>query len=87
MLNFIPGHLNSDGIDDSSSSTLLYSNGKTATLIVNGTVRMDSVALIVGTKGTIKVSSMSYSITHTLHIRMYIIEIVILINIAVCCLT
>ncbi|CAG7836531.1 unnamed protein product [Allacma fusca] len=51
------GHLNSDGIDDSSSSTVIYPNGKTATLIVNGTVRMDSVGSIVGTKGTITVPS------------------------------
>lgn len=53
------GNLNEDGVDDSSSSTLIYPGGKTATLIVHGSVRMENSAIIVGTRGTIKVGFFS----------------------------
>jgi len=49
------GHLNSDGVDESTSATLVYKNGRTATLVTHGRVRLPNEAHVVGTKGTIKV--------------------------------
>jgi len=49
------GHLNEDGIDDSASATLIYPGGRTATVIIQGTVKMESEAYACGTKGSIKV--------------------------------
>jgi dihydrodiol dehydrogenase / D-xylose 1-dehydrogenase (NADP) len=50
------GHLNSEGVDESTSATLIYSKGRTATLVTHGRARMANEAHIIGTKGTIKVS-------------------------------
>jgi predicted dehydrogenase len=49
------GHLNSTGADDSSSATVIYPNGKTATFVTHSVVNLPSEALAVGTKGTLKV--------------------------------
>jgi predicted dehydrogenase len=49
------GHLNADGIDESTSATLLYPNGKTATLVTHGRAKYECEATIVGTTGTIRV--------------------------------
>ena len=49
------GTLNDEGVDVSTSSTLVYSNGKTATLITHAKVKLPNEAHIIGTKGTIKV--------------------------------
>lgn len=50
------GHLNTSGVDDSSSATIIYPNGKTATLITHSQVNFPCEALVIGTKGTLKVS-------------------------------
>ena len=48
--------LNADGVDESSSTTLVYPGGKLATLVANGAVRMESAAIVAGTKGSVTVS-------------------------------
>jgi len=50
------GHLNSDGVDQSSCTVITYENEKTATLITHGKVQFTNDAIIYGTKGTLKVS-------------------------------
>lgn len=60
------GHLNSSGVDDSSSATIIYPNGKTATLITHSQVNFPCEALAIGTKGTLKVS---YSYIHRFHLK------------------
>jgi len=48
------GHLGAGGVDESTSATLLYKDGKTATLLTHSRVALPCEAVIVGTKGTIK---------------------------------
>lgn len=48
------GHLNSTGADDSSSATLIFPGGKTATLITHSATNLPSEALVAGTKGSMK---------------------------------
>jgi len=55
------GHLNSDGTDESTSATLLYPGGKTATLITQGKAKYEAEAVIIGTNGVIKVSGLQVS--------------------------
>lgn len=50
------GHMNASGADDSSSATVIFPNGKTATLITHSRVNLPSEAIVVGTKGTLKVA-------------------------------
>ena len=50
------GHMNSEGVDDSGSTTLIYSGGRTATFIIHSKIEMPNEALAIGTKGTLKVS-------------------------------
>lgn len=49
------GHMNVNGVDESASTTLLFSNGRTATLIVNARVQLPNEAFVFGTKQTLKV--------------------------------
>ncbi|XP_046752526.1 trans-1,2-dihydrobenzene-1,2-diol dehydrogenase-like [Diprion similis] len=49
------GHLNEDGIDISMSATLLYKEGRTATVMTHCHVELPNDAIIVGTKGTLRV--------------------------------
>lgn len=49
------GHCNADGVDESSSATLVYSGGRTATMVSHGRVRLPNEAVVAGTKGMIKV--------------------------------
>jgi dihydrodiol dehydrogenase / D-xylose 1-dehydrogenase (NADP) len=49
------GHLNESGADDSSSATVVFPKGKTATLITHSRVNLPSEAVVVGTKGVMKV--------------------------------
>jgi dihydrodiol dehydrogenase / D-xylose 1-dehydrogenase (NADP) len=49
------GHLGPGGVDESTSSTVLYSGNRTATLVTSSRVDLPDEAFIVGTKGTIKV--------------------------------
>ncbi|CAL8116955.1 unnamed protein product [Orchesella dallaii] len=49
------GHMNVDGVDESSSSTLIFSNGRTATLLTHSRVDLPNEAVVYGTKKTVKV--------------------------------
>jgi len=49
------GHQGEDGVDECSSVTLVYTNGRMATLITHSKVQLPNTATIVGTKGTITV--------------------------------
>lgn len=49
------GHLNEGGVDESTSTTLIYSNGRTATLLTHYGVNLPCEGIIFGTKGNIKV--------------------------------
>jgi len=48
------GHLGSGGCDESTSATLLYSGGRTATLVTSALVKLPNEGIVVGTKGTLK---------------------------------
>lgn len=48
------GHLNSSGADDSSSATIIYPGGKTATLITHSRTNLPNEAVVAGTKGVMK---------------------------------
>jgi len=50
------GYLNDQGVDISTSSTLLYSRGRTATLMTHAKVVLPCEAYAVGTKGTLKMA-------------------------------
>jgi len=50
------GHLNDDLVDESTSTTLIYSGGRTATLMTHYGVEVPSDAYVIGTKGTLKVA-------------------------------
>ena len=49
------GHQGEDGCDESTSVTLLYTKGRTATLVTHSRVQLPNSATIIGTKGTITV--------------------------------
>jgi dihydrodiol dehydrogenase / D-xylose 1-dehydrogenase (NADP) len=49
------GHQGEDGCDESTSTSLIYSRGRTATLVTHSRVQLPNSAIIVGTKGTITV--------------------------------
>lgn len=71
------GHLNEDGVDLSSSATLIYSGGRTATTVAHGRVRMQNEAHIIGTKGMIKVrifklSTLNISTNHKLYAHLIV---------------
>lgn len=51
------GYLNKSGADDSSSATVIFGKGKTATLITHSRVNLPSEAVVIGTKGVITVST------------------------------
>jgi len=48
------GHLK-DGVDESTSTTLIYSGGRTATLLTHYGVQLPRDAYVIGSKGTLKV--------------------------------
>ncbi|XP_064088063.1 trans-1,2-dihydrobenzene-1,2-diol dehydrogenase-like isoform X1 [Macrobrachium nipponense] len=50
------GHLNSEGIDETTSATLVYSNGRVATLMCSLRCALPCEGVVVGTKGTLKVN-------------------------------
>lgn len=55
-INFIAaGHLNEHGTDENANMVLTYSKGRTAVLSTHSCVELPNTAIIVGTKGTIKV--------------------------------
>ncbi|XP_076061016.1 trans-1,2-dihydrobenzene-1,2-diol dehydrogenase-like [Oratosquilla oratoria] len=49
------GHLNKNGVDETSSTTLVYSKGRVATLNCSIRCELPNVGIVVGTKGTIEV--------------------------------
>ena len=53
------GHLNENDVDLSSSTTLIYSGGRSATLLTHCQVNLPNSAYIIGTEGTIKVIKLS----------------------------
>jgi len=48
------GHMNEHGVDSSTSTTLIYSNGRTATLVTHCKVELPNEAWAIGTKGSMK---------------------------------
>jgi dihydrodiol dehydrogenase / D-xylose 1-dehydrogenase (NADP) len=51
------GHMNVNGVDESTSTTLVFSNGRTATLITHSRVELPNEAFVFGTKKTLKVGA------------------------------
>ncbi|CAD6226814.1 GSCOCG00005926001-RA-CDS [Cotesia congregata] len=49
------GFLNADGVDKSMSATLIYKNDRTATIMTHSVVTLPNEAVIIGTKGVIKI--------------------------------
>lgn len=49
------GHLNKDGVDVSMSATLKFQGNRTATVLTNSEVQLPNEAIIIGTKGIIKI--------------------------------
>jgi len=47
------GHLGEDGCDESTSASLIYSDGRTATLATHTRVKLPNEAHIIGTKGSL----------------------------------
>ncbi|XP_045122760.1 trans-1,2-dihydrobenzene-1,2-diol dehydrogenase-like [Portunus trituberculatus] len=52
---FAGGHLNKNGVDETISASLVYSDGRVASVSASMRANLPSEAFIVGTKGTIKV--------------------------------
>jgi len=48
--------MNVNGVDESTSTTLVYEGGRTATLVTHSHVQMPNEALVFGTSGTLKVN-------------------------------
>jgi len=57
------GHLNKSGADDSASATIIYPQGKTATILTHTLVNTPCEALLIGTKGTLKLHYPFWSAT------------------------
>lgn len=55
------GHLGVADVDESVSCILAYSNGKIATLTLHSKVLLSNEAIIVGTKGSLKVNKTTFS--------------------------
>lgn len=49
------GHLNDHGVDVSTSTTLLFKGGRTATIITHALIDLPNEAHVIGTKGSLKV--------------------------------
>lgn len=49
------GFLNEEGVDISTSATLLYKGNRTATILTHSLLTLPNEAYIIGTKGTIRV--------------------------------
>lgn len=50
------GHMNSEGIDETISATVVYSKGRVATLMCSLRCTLPCEGVVVGTKGTLKVN-------------------------------
>jgi len=51
------GHMNPNGVDESTSTTLIYEGGRTATFVTHSHVMMPNEAFAFGTKGTLKLKA------------------------------
>ncbi|XP_042892102.1 trans-1,2-dihydrobenzene-1,2-diol dehydrogenase-like [Penaeus japonicus] len=51
------GHLNAEGVDATTSATVVYSKGRVATLNCSFRCELPCEGIVVGTKGTLKVSN------------------------------
>jgi dihydrodiol dehydrogenase / D-xylose 1-dehydrogenase (NADP) len=58
------GHLNTDGVDESISITLVYKGGRTATLISHNRVELMNDAFVFGTEGKLNVRKQFTTIWH-----------------------
>lgn len=54
------GHLNNYGTDAAASAILSYSGGKTTVFSTSAVVELPNEAIIVGTKGTLKVKRFKF---------------------------
>ncbi|KAL1514023.1 hypothetical protein ABEB36_003350 [Hypothenemus hampei] len=67
------GHLNEFGVDSTASVIITYPGSKTAVVTCNATVQLPNEAVIVGTKGTIKIPTfwapIKYIINDEVHER------------------
>jgi len=57
------GHLGVEGCDESASISLTYTGGRTATLVTHSRVNLPNEAVIIGTKGTLKLSAPMWTAT------------------------
>lgn len=61
------GHLGQEGCDESASLSLTYPGGRTATLVTHSRVNLPNEAVIIGTKGTLKLSAPMWTATELVH--------------------
>ena len=47
------GHLNEEGVDMAISASMAYTNGRTATIVLQALTNLRNEAFMIGTKGTI----------------------------------
>ena len=57
------GQLGVEGCDESASISLTYTGGRTATLVTHSRVNLPNEAVIIGTKGTLKLSAPMWTAT------------------------
>ena len=57
------GHLGQEGCDESASISLTYTGARTATLVTHSRVNLPNEALVIGTKGTLKLSAPMWTAT------------------------
>ncbi|XP_063585950.1 trans-1,2-dihydrobenzene-1,2-diol dehydrogenase-like [Penaeus indicus] len=58
------GHLNEEGVDATTSATIVYSKGRVATLNCSFRCELPCEGIVIGTKGTLKVSNPVWSPVH-----------------------
>ncbi|KAH0999655.1 hypothetical protein HUJ04_006041 [Dendroctonus ponderosae] len=63
----VAGHLDEHGVDDAVSAIFVYPDNKTAVVSCNTTVELPNKAVIVGSKGTIKLPTFWSPLTLTLN--------------------
>jgi len=61
------GHLGQGDCDESASISLTYSEGRTATLVIHSRVNLPNEAVIIGTKGTLKLSAPMWTATELVY--------------------
>lgn len=61
------GHITKEGVDESASAIFTYPNGKTAVVTCNATAQMTNEAVIIGTKGTIRIPTFWCPTTYSIN--------------------